>query len=135
MKLIVGLIAVITIAAACSAKLCGCTVPQNEAVVWGQVILDSGGPAPHAAMTALATPLGALCVRDTMYNWGSADSLGRYRLSVFGAQITDSGCVFVGARFPPQGSVTRDTVLGPFRMRFRTELPFDSLNVNIVVKH
>ena len=135
-KVTVCVIAVLIIAAACSHKACGCSPPPpSQAVVWGQVTLDTGGPAPRAAMTAFATPLGILCVQDTMYNWGSADSLGRYRLSVFGAQIADSGCVFVGARFPPQGSVTHDTVLGPFKLRFRMELPFDSMNVNIVVKH
>lgn len=136
MKTVVCLIAVLMIATACAARMCGCSFPPpSQAVVWGQVTLDTGGPAPRATMTAFATPLGIRCVQDTTYNWGSADSLGRYRLSVFGSQIADSGCVFVGARFPPQGSVTHDTVLGPFKMRFRSELPFDSVNVNIVVKH
>ena len=81
----------------------------------------------------LGHPTGVSCVQDTMYAWGSADSLGQYRISVFGAGIVDSGCVFVGARFPATGSNARDTVRGPLRMRFLDSLPFDSMHVDIVL--
>jgi hypothetical protein len=121
--------------AACKSRNCCSPPPLNKAVVWGQVSVDTGGAAARAAMTALATPLGIRCVQDSMYSWGNADSAGRYRLTVFGAEVGDSGCVFVGARFPAQGSSARDTVLGPFKLHFQVDPPFDSVHVNIVVGH
>jgi hypothetical protein len=133
MKLIGSLIVVLTAAAACSEIACGCTPRINQAVVWGQVTMDTGGPASRAAMSAAAVPIGVSCVKGAMYAWGSADSLGRYRLTVFGGGVGDSGCVFVGARFPAQGSNARDTVVGPFKLRFVPNPPFDSMNVNIVL--
>lgn len=136
MRIVYCLLVMLISDIACSPRACGCSLPPpTQAVVWGQVTMDTGGPAPRAAMTALATPLGILCVQDSMYSWGSADSLGRYRLSVFGSGVADSGCVFVGARFPAQGTNTRDTVLGPFKLRFQAGPPFDSTNVNIVIHH
>lgn len=135
MKLISSLIVVFTAAAACSGRVCACTTPiLNEAVVWGQVTVDTGGHASGAAMFALATPTGVSCVQDTLIAWGHADSLGRFRLAVFGAGVGDSGCVFVGALFPPT-LAGKDTVLGPFRLRFQPNPPFDSVNVNIVLHH
>lgn len=127
-------VAVIAVAS-CKGRVCCEPPPLTKAVVWGQVTVDTGGAARGAAMTALATPLGILCVRDSMFGWGNADSLGRYRLTVFGAEVADSGCVFVGAKFPAQGASARDTVLGPFKLHFQVDPPFDSVNVNIVVKH
>jgi len=133
MKLVHYVIVVPLALASCTEVVCGCTQPpMKEAVVWGRVTTNSGGAASRAAMSALATPTG-VCVRDTMYAWGSADSLGRYRISVFGAGIVDSGCVFVGARFPVIGSNPRDTVRGPLRMRFLDSIPFDSMHVDIVL--
>ncbi|HEY7193346.1 MAG TPA: hypothetical protein VH439_06355 [Gemmatimonadales bacterium] len=104
------------------------------AVVSGRVTMDTGGSAPLAAMYAQATPTVA-CVRGTLSNWGRADSSGRYRLAVFGASVGsgDSGCVFVGALFPPTQS-GKDTVLGPFRMKF-ADPPVDSATVDIVIHH
>jgi hypothetical protein len=135
MKLLVSLIVVVTVAAACSRDTCACTTPNmNEAVVWGQVTVDTGGHASGAAMFALATPTGVSCVQNTLTAWGHADSLGRFRLAVFGAGVGDSGCVFVGALFPPT-LAGKDTVLGPFRLRFQPNPPFDSVNVNIVLPH
>ena len=134
MKLVHYLIVAPLAVASCTAVACGCTpLPTKQAVVWGRVTTNSGGAASRAAMSALATPTGVSCVRDTMYAWGSADSLGRYRISVFGAGIVDSGCVFVRARFPLTGSNARDTVRGPLRMRFLDSLPFDSMHVDIVL--
>ena len=136
MKFIYGVLITLILDIACTARVCGCSPPPpTQAVIWGQVTMDTGGPAPRAAMTAQASPLGILCVQDSLYAWGSADSLGRYRLSVFGAGVADSGCIFVGARFPAQGSNARDTVLGPFKMRFQASPPFDSIHVNIVIHH
>lgn len=103
-----------------------------RAIVAGRVTMDTGGPAPRAAMFAQATPTVA-CVQGTLSSWGSADSLGRYRLEVFGASIGDSGCVFVGALFPPTQS-GKDTILGPFRMKF-ADPPVDSTSVDIVIRH
>src|SRR5882762_520939 len=132
-KIIARVIVVLVAADSCTSPVCGCSPPESpRAVVYGQVT-DSGGPASRAAMSGSAVPTGVSCVQGTMYDWGSADSLGRYRLTVFGAGIVDSGCVFVGARFPAQGSNPRDTVLGPFRLRFQLNPPFDSVNVNIVL--
>jgi hypothetical protein len=133
MNLVRCVIVVLVAAVCCTPPVCGCSPPDSpSAVVYGNVT-DSGAPATHAAMSASATPTGVSCVQGTMYDWGSADSLGRYRLRVFGAGIVDSGCVFVGARFPAQGSNARDTVLGPFKLRFQLNLPFDSVHVNIVL--
>lgn len=135
MKLLVSLIVLVTAAAACSKGVCACTTPNmNEAVVWGQVTVDTGGHASDAAMFALATPTGVSCVQNTLTAWGHADSVGRFRLAVFGAGVGDSGCVFVGALFPPT-LAGKDTVLGPFRLRFQPNPPFDSVNVNIVLHH
>ena len=117
---------------ACTEPTCGCTPRLARAVVSGRVTLDTGGPAPLAAMFAQATPT-VTCVQGRLASWGHADSLGRYRLEVFGASIADSGCVFVGALFPPTQS-GKDTVLGPFRMKF-ADPPLDSTNVNIVIRH
>jgi hypothetical protein len=135
MKLIGCLIVLLLAGTACKQIACNvCTQPMNEAVLWGQVTLDSGGPASHALMSAAATPIAASCVRGPLYTWGTTDSLGQYRITVFGAGVGDSGCVFVGARFPALGPA-RDTVLGPFRMRFQADPPFDSINVNLVIPH
>lgn len=134
MKLIFALIAVSIAGAACSGKACCTTPSMNHAVVYGQVTLDTGGPARRAAMFALATPL-ISCVQDTLFAWGTADTLGRYRLTVFGAVVGDSGCIFVGALYPPQGPNAKDTVLGPFRARFKPSQPFDSVHVDIVIRH
>jgi len=134
MKIIYRVIVVVIAGAACSEIACGCTPRLNQAVVWGQVTIDSGGPASRAAMFAEATPTGVLCVQNTLTAWGRADSLGRFRLAVFGAGVGDSGCVFVGALFPPT-EAGKDTVLGPFRLRFQPNPPFDSVNVNIVLRH
>ena len=135
MKLLYSFCLLLIVGAACTNSACGCSPILNQAVVWGQVTMDTGGPAPGAVMTAQASPLGILCVQDSLYNWGHADSLGRFRLSVFGAGIADSGCIFVGARFPPQGANARDTVVGPLKLRFLADPPFDSMNVNIVIRH
>ncbi len=134
MKIMCGVIAVLIAAAACSKMPCDCTPPLNQAVVSGRVTIDTGGPASRAAMFAEATPTGVACVQGTLVSWGRADSLGRYRLTVFGAGVGDSGCVFVGALFPPT-QAGKDTVLGPFRLRFQPNPPFDSVNANIVVHH
>ena len=133
MKLIVSVIVVLTAAAACEKIACVACAPGTQAVLWGQVTMDTGGPASHALMSAAATPIAASCVRGPLYTWGTTDSLGQYRISVFGAGIVDSGCVFVGARFPALGPNARDTVFGPFRMRFLPNPPFDSLNVHLVL--
>ena len=135
MKIMCGVIAVLIAAAACSKMPCDCTPPLNQAVVWGRVTIDTGGPASRAAMFAEATPTGVACVQGTLVSWGRADSLGRYRLTVFGAGVGDSGCVFVGALFPPQGPNARDTVLGPFKLKFGPNPPFDSVNVELVIPH
>jgi len=135
MKLIGWVIVLLLAGTACTEIPCnGCTQVMNEAVLWGQVTLDTSGPASHALISASATPIVASCVRGTLYTWGTTDSLGQYRIAVFGAQVGDSGCVFVGARFPALGP-GRDTVLGPFRMRFQADPPFDSINVNLVIPH
>src|SRR6267378_5694701 len=98
MKVIYSLIAL----GACTGRSCACTQPvMNEAVIWGRVTVDTGGHASGAAMFALATPTGVSCVQNTLTAWGHADSVGRFRLAVFGAGVSDSGCVFVGALFPP----------------------------------
>lgn len=135
MKLITCLFAVAIAAAACSKAPCVCTPPFNQAVVWGRVTLDSGGVASHAPISAAAVPTGVSCVPGQMYSWGAADSLGQYRITVFGASILDSGCVYVGARFPATGQNTRDTVLGPFKLKFLPNPPFDSVNVDLVIPH
>jgi hypothetical protein len=132
MKLIGCLLVLLVAATACSEIACGCSPSMNQTVLWGQVTID-GGPASHALMSASATPIAASCVRGTMYTWGTTDSLGQYRIAVFGGGIADSGCVFVGARFPALGPNARDTVLGPFRMRFLPSPPLDSAHVNIVL--
>jgi hypothetical protein len=134
MRVICSVVAVLIAAAGCSEMPCDCVPPLNQAVVWGQVTIDSGGPASRAAMFAAATPTGVSCVQNTLTAWGRADSLGRFRLAVFGAEVSDSGCVFVGALFPPT-QAGKDTVLGPFRLRFERDPPFDSVNVNIVLRH
>src|SRR5258708_5103398 len=134
MKIISGVIAVLIAAAACSKMPCDCTPPLNQAVVWGQATIDTGGLAWRPARFAEATLTGVACVQGTLASWGGADSLGRYRLTVFGAGVGDSGCVFVGALFPPT-QAGKDTVLGPFRLRFQPNLPFDSVNANIVLHH
>ena len=59
---------------------------------------------------------------------------GKLVAAVFGAGVGDSGCVFVGALFPPT-QAGKDTVLGPFRLRFQPNPPFDSMNLNIVLHH
>lgn len=136
MKLILGLFVVVLVGAACSATTCSdCGLPPvHEAIVKGQVTMDTGGPAPLAAMFAQATPTVA-CVQGTLSSWGRADSAGRYRLEVFGASVGsgDSGCVFVGALFPPT-QAGKDTVVGPFRMKFANP-PLDSVTVDIVIHH
>jgi len=133
MKLIVSVIVLLTAAAACQKIACVACAPGTQAVLWGQVTMDTGGPASHALMSAAAMPIAATCVRGPLYTWGTTDSLGQYRISVFGAGVGDSGCVFVGARFPALGPNARDTVFGPFRMRFLPNPPFDSLNVHLVL--
>ncbi len=133
MKLIVSLTLLLTAAAACGKVTCVGCAPGTQAVLWGQVTMNTGGPASHALMSAAAMPIAATCVRGTLYSWGTTDSLGQYRISVFGAGVGDSGCVFVGARFPALGPNARDTVLGPFRLRFQADPPFDSTNVHIVL--
>jgi len=133
MKLICSLIVVLSAAAACQKIACVACAPGTQAVVWGQVTMNTGGPASHALMSAAAMPIAATCVRGPLYTWGTTDSLGQYRISVFGAGVGDSGCVFVGARFPALGPNARDTVFGPFRMRFLPNPPFDSTNVDIVL--
>lgn len=133
MKLLVGALFVAIASVACTQPSCGCTQPElSRAVVWGRVTVDTGGAARFATMFAQATPTAA-CFQGTLSNWGSADSLGGYRLEVFGSTIGDSGCVFVGALFPPTLS-GKDTVLGPFRMKFANP-PVDSTSVDIVIRH
>ncbi len=119
---------------ACSNTVCGCEPLVAKAVVSGHVTMDTGGPAPLAAMYAQATPV-VSCVQGTLTSWGRADSLGRYRLEVFGGGVlnSDSGCVYIGALFPPTQS-GKDTVVGPFRMKF-TNTPSDSTTVDIVIHH
>ena len=135
MKLARYLIVAWIAATSCTNPLCACSPPPlNEAVVWGQVTVDTGGHASGAAMFALATPTGVSCVQGTLTAWGNADSLGRFRLAVFGAGVSDSGCLFVGALFPPT-QAGKDSVLGPFRLRFQPNPPFDSVNVHIVLPH
>jgi hypothetical protein len=129
--LVSGLLVAIAMLA-CTNTSCGCSPRLVRAVVSGRVTLDTGGPAPLAAMFAQATPT-VTCFQGTLSSWGHADSLGRYWLEVFGPDIADSGCVFVGALFPPTQS-GKDTVLGPFRMRF-ADPPLDSATVDIVIRH
>ena len=132
MKLFVCLVAIGIAFAACGGRACGCEPPLPKAVVAGHVTMDTGGPAPLAAMFAQATPTVA-CAQGTLSSWGHADSLGRFRLEIFGGAVTDSGCVFVGAVFPPTAS-GKDTVVGPFRLKFADPV-VDSTNVNIVIHH
>ena len=93
--------------------------------------MDTGGPAPLAALFAQATPTVA-CAQGTLASWGHADSLGRYRIVVFGGAVTDSGCVYVGAMFPPTSG--KDTVVGPVRLKFGDPI-VDSATLNIVIHH
>src|SRR5258708_38493508 len=100
MKLIGCLIVLLLAGTACTEIACGCTPRLNKAVVWGQVTVDTGGPASRAAMFAEATPTGVACVQATVVSWGRADSLGRYRLTGFAAGGRGSGVVLVGGLFP-----------------------------------
>ncbi len=109
MKLIGCLIVLLLAGTACTDIACGCTPGLNQAIVWGQVTIDSGGPASRAAMFAEATPTGASCVQNTLTAWGRA-------------------------LFPPT-QAGRDTVLGPFKMKFGANPPFDSMNVDLVIPH
>src|SRR5258706_12561627 len=131
MKLICSLIVVLSAAAACQKIACVAWAPGTQAVVWGQVTVNTGGPASHALMSAAAMPIAATCVRGPLYTWGTTDSLGQYRISVFGAGVGDSGCVFVGARFPALGPNARDTVFGPFRMSFLPTPPLARPSVHL----
>jgi hypothetical protein len=112
---------------ACTNIACGCSPRLATAVISGQVTMDTGGPAPLAAMYAQATPTVA-CASGTLSSWGRADSSGRYRIAVFGASLGsgDSGCVFIGALFPP-------TRLGRTRSLDRSDEiadpPLDSVTV------
>jgi len=133
MKLVGCVIVLLVVGTACTEIACGCTPRLNQAIVWGQVTIDSGGPASRAAMFAEVTPT-VSCVQNTLTAWGRADSLGRFRLAVFGPGVSDSGCVFLGALFPTT-QAGKDTVLGPFKMRFAPDAPFDSLNVDLVIPH
>ena len=133
MKLIGCVVVLLLVAIACTEPACGCSPPNlPKAVVSGRVTMDTGGPAPLAALFAQVTST-VTCVQGTLASWGHADSLGRYRLEVFGASVSDSGCVYVGALFPPTQS-GKDTVLGPFRMKF-ADPPTDSSTVDIVIRH
>ena len=135
MKLIVCLLAVGIAFAACSGRMCGCVPPQLTAVVTGRVTMDTGGPAPLAAMFAqtIGKGNGNACVQGSLSSWGHADSLGRFELTVFGGGVGDSGCVFVGALYPPTQS-GKDTVVGPFWLKFANP-SVDTANVDIVIRH
>ena len=134
MKALVCAFGIAIASVACSQTVCGCDQPDLiRAVVAGQVTVDTGGPAPLAAMFAQVVPTGAGCFQGSLSTWGHADSSGRYRLEVFGTLNGDSGCVFVGALFPPT-QAGKDTVVGPFRMKF-AHPPVDSTTADIVIRH
>ena len=132
MKTLICAIGIAIALVACSNVSCGCTPRLPRAVVSGHITVDTGGPAPLAALYAQATPT-VTCSQGTLSSWGHADSLGRYRIEVFGGAVTDSGCVYVGALFPPTAS-GKDTVVGPFRMKFADPV-VDSTTVDIVIHH
>lgn len=134
------LIAVFVFVVSCSDPICGCLARVPTAIVRGTVNLDTGVPASGAAITLSLSELTTPCVRDTNHFLGQADSQGRFRFFVYDDFAFglggDTACVFLGARHPGNALSTRDTVLGPFRLKLRGHLenaPLDSLNVAFVL--
>ena len=134
MKAVRYLIVVVVLVVSCSDPVCGCPPGRiASAIVRGTASLDTGGPASGAAITIALSELTTPCVQGTMGFLGTADSQGRFRLFVYDAFVGgDSACVFLGARHPGDAPSTRDTIVGPFRMRVGGS-PLDSVTVVMVL--
>ena len=78
-----------------------------------------------AAVSQANTP----CTQGYEAPIGTADSAGRYRVIVRNF-TEDSSCVFVSARFPALSTPASYAMLGPFKVSFRYQQPFDSLLVD-----
>jgi hypothetical protein len=127
-------LALVALLFSCSNPVCGCTpLLPVHAVVWGRVSLDTGAPASGAVIKAAVSEATAPCVHGTFSVLGIADTQGDYRLGLFAEVSGDSACVFLEARYPGDQPSTRDTVVGPYRMRVRGS-PLDSISVFIVLE-
>jgi hypothetical protein len=129
MKLIPYFLVVLLAATSCT-DVCGCPPTPAIATVRGQVT-DSGAPLAGAGIFAAISDSSTPCVVGPEEFLGHSDSEGRYSVTILRAGASESACVFVRARFPAQAPTARDTTLGPFRLSFRYEPPFDSILVNL----
>jgi hypothetical protein len=134
MKVIRSCLVALGAAISCTNPVCGCLgfVPSG-AVVWGRITMDSGAPAPQAALRAATTAATTPCAQGDWRFLGLADAQGRYRLMIPRESPIDSACVFLRASYPGEAPPTRDTVLGPFRLILRRDPPFDSVKVDFVL--
>jgi len=129
MKLLRCLILAIAVMAACTNPVCGCPPLRSAtAMVWGHVT-DSGLPRSNAIMLVAMRDPGTPCVLPgAMIERGNNDAQGSFRIMLFKEVELDSVCVFVGARLG-SGNDAQYAVRGPFWLRLRRDVPFDSANV------
>lgn len=137
MKLIVCLLVAFIASSSCT-RVCACPpfYDPPKALVWGRVTMDSGAPAPGAAIRAAVTEASEPCVQGTMGFVGLADSQGRYRLLIRNDDLLslDSACVFLRAAYPGEAPATRVAILGPFRLTFVTGAAVDSAHVEFALE-
>ena len=131
MKTLGCLLVVLIALASCTDISCGCSPPPNPfAVVWGQVVTDSGFPAAGAQILVSVRPPSATCAVVPMSVVPTpTDAQGNYSLQLYQVSPVDSACVFIGAR---RGPTARDIVRGPIRLDFHFDPP-DSAKVDLVV--
>jgi hypothetical protein len=130
-SLMLGLVA-LAAAGSCTA-VCGCPPTPAIATVRGRVTTDSGAPLVGAAIIMAVRPDTTPCTPGDEEVLGLTGSDGSYRVTKLTAAALDSACVFVAARFPAQASTARYAQLGPFKLSFRFEHPFDSLHVDFAL--
>lgn len=132
MKLIGCLIVVLVAAESCT-SVCACPPIPASATVWGRVTTDSGAPLSGAAIIMAVRPDTTPCTPGSEDVLGTTGNDGRYRLTSLSAAAMESACVFVAARFPAHTPTARYSQLGPFKLSFRFEHPFDSLHVDFAL--
>ena len=125
------LLLVLIALASCTDISCGCSPPPSPfAIVWGQVVTDSGFPAAGAQILVSVRPPSAPCAVVPLSPVPTpTDAQGNYSVQLYQALPVDSACVFIGAR---RSSTLRDTLSGPIRLDFRFAPP-DSAKVDLVV--
>lgn len=118
--------------ASCHTPVCGCSPPLSSATVAGRISDTSGAVVRGARVLAYLDVMPSRCVAPAADNGlAVADSFGLYQVVLVAPVAVESACVFLTVH-PPSPEL-RDTTIGPRRLTFRFEPPFDSITVDAVL--